>query len=41
MALEQLGFDRAAAAEALSDLRRQSPSLDDAGELVRRALKRL
>ncbi len=41
MALEQLGFDRDAAALALSELRRESPSLDDAGELVRRALKRL
>ena len=41
LALEQLGFAPDAAAAALSDLRRLDPSVDDAGELVRRALKRL
>lgn len=41
MALEQLGFERAAAADALAEILGASPGLDDAGELVRRALKRL
>jgi Holliday junction DNA helicase RuvA len=41
LALEQLGFAPDAAAAALSELRRLEPSVDDAGELVRRALKRL
>lgn len=41
LALEQLGFARDVAASALADLRREQPSIDDAGELVRAALKRL
>jgi Holliday junction DNA helicase RuvA len=41
LALEQLGFARETAATALLDLRREQPSLDDAGELVRAALRRL
>ena len=41
LALEQLGFPRDAAAAALADLRRAEPSIDEAGELVRAALKRL
>jgi Holliday junction DNA helicase RuvA len=41
LALEQLGFAPDAAAAALAELRRLEPSVDDAGELVRRALKRL
>lgn len=41
LALEQLGFAPDDAAAALIDLRRLDPSVDDAGELVRRALKRL
>jgi len=41
LALEQLGFAPDAAAAALSELLREEPSVEDAGELVRRALKRL
>jgi Holliday junction DNA helicase RuvA len=41
LALEQLGFARDDATEALRELRREDPSLGDAGELVRRALARL
>ena len=41
LALEQLGFARDAASSVLADLRRERVALDDAGELVRAALKRL
>jgi holliday junction DNA helicase RuvA len=41
LALEQLGFTRDAATAALAEVRREQTSLDDAGELVRAALKRL
>lgn len=41
LALEQLGFPRDAAAAALTAVRRDQGSIDDAGELVRAALKRL
>jgi Holliday junction DNA helicase RuvA len=41
LALEQLGFPRDAAAAALVGVRREQSALDDAGELVRAALKRL
>jgi Holliday junction DNA helicase RuvA len=41
LALEQLGFAPDAAAEALAKLRRDAATADDAGELVRRALKLL
>jgi Holliday junction DNA helicase RuvA len=41
MALERLGFTPDAAAEALSGVRAADGGVDDAGELVRRALKRL
>ncbi len=41
MALERLGFTSDAAALALSGVREEAPAADDAGELVRRALKRL
>jgi Holliday junction DNA helicase RuvA len=41
MALVQLGFVEGDAAAALRDVRGDDPSVADAGELVRRALKRL
>lgn len=41
LALEQLGFARDAAAAAIAEVRREQTALDDAGELVRAALKRL
>ena len=41
LALEQLGFARDAAAAALAEVRREQSALDDAGEMVRAALKRL
>lgn len=41
LALEQLGFPRDDAVAALAGVRRDDPSAADAGELVRRALKRL
>ena len=41
MALERLGFSADDAAIALRDVRAADPAANDAGELVRRALKRL
>ena len=41
LALEALGFPRAAAEQALSDCSGETPPPRDAGELVRRALRRL
>lgn len=41
LALEALGFPRAAAEQALADCGAESPPPRDAGELVRRALRRL
>ena len=41
LALEQLGFARDDAGRALQEIRAKSPSVTDAGELVRRALSRL
>lgn len=41
LALEQLGFAREDAAQALAALRRETPGATDAGDLVRRALQRL
>ncbi len=39
LALEALGFTRAAARKALATLRQDAPDLDEPGELVRRALQ--
>ena len=41
LALEALGFPRAEAAEAVRDVRDEGSAAQDAGELVRRALRRL